>query len=182
MNDSEVAIRDQIGTARADIVAGPARDADGAVVPVTLRIDPESVLTEVVHFLASDPLSGGNSFAYPITAGESFTTGAVSVSALLPPASLAAAERAVIDANPPAVIPPFEPNFTPAPDCRVPKLAGLNRRVAAAKLRAARCALGKVRLAHGATAGKGKVVKQFRPAGTELASGAPVAVNLGVGH
>jgi hypothetical protein len=181
-NDTDVAIRDGIGTVRADIVAVPARDANGAAVPVTLRIDPENVLTELVHYLPGDPLSGGASFAYPITAGESFTTGAVSVSALLPPGSLAAAARAIIEANQPAAIPPFEPNFTPAPGCRVPKLAGLSRRAAVAKLRAAHCTVGKVHLAAGATAGKGKVVKQFHPAGTELAAGAPVAVKLGVGR
>jgi hypothetical protein len=181
-NDTEVAIRNEIGAGRTAIVVGPAHDANGAVVPVTLRVDPENVLTEVVHYLPGDPLSGGASFAYPITAGESFTTGAVSVSALLPPGALAAAERAIIEANPAAVIPPFEPNVTPAPGCLVPKLAGLRRRAAVTKLRAAHCALGKVHLAAGATAGKGKVVKQFHPAGTELAAGAPVAVKLGVGR
>jgi hypothetical protein len=182
LNDTDVVIRDEIGTVRADIVAAAASDANGATVPVTLRLEPENDLTEIVHYLPGDPLSGGESFAYPITAGESFTTGAVSVSALLPPGSLAAAERAIIEANPPAVIPPFEPKVTPAPGCRVPKLAGLSRRAAATKLRIAHCTLGKVRLGTGATVGKGKVVKQFHPAGTELAAGAPVAVKLGVGR
>jgi hypothetical protein len=178
-SDTEAAIQDEMGTAKTVIGVGSARDAHGAAVPVTLRVAPEDVLTEVVHYLASDPASGGNAFAYPITAGESFTTGAISVSALLPPGSFAAAERAVVEANPPAVIPPFEPKVTPAPGCRVPKLAGLSRRAAVMKLRAAHCALGAVHLAAGATVGKGKVVKQFHAAGTELAAGAPVAVKLG---
>jgi hypothetical protein len=178
VNETEVAIWDGMDSVEAVIVAAPARDADGAAVPVTLRVDPEDVLTEVVHHAPSDPASGGSSFAYPITAGESSTTGAVSVSAVLPPGSLAAATQTVIEANPPAVIPPFELNFTPRP-CRVPKLAGLSRHAAAAKLSAAHCTLGKVHLATGATAGKGKVVKQFQAAGTELAPGAPVAVKLG---
>jgi hypothetical protein len=182
LNGTEVAIRDESGTPRADIVAVPAHDAYGSAVPVTLRVDPENDLTLVVHYLASDPVSGGGSFAYPITEGESFTTGAISVSDLLPPGALAAANRAIIEANPAAVIPPFEPNFTPAPGCRVPKLAGLSRRAAATKLRAAHCTLGAVHLAAGGTPDKGKVVKQFHSAGTELAAGAPVAVKLGVGR
>jgi hypothetical protein len=49
------------------------------------------------------------------------------------------------------------------------------------RLRAAHCAIGQVHLAAGATAGKGKVVKQFRAAGTDLAAGTPVAVKLGSG-
>jgi hypothetical protein len=182
LNDSDVTIRDEIGTVRADIVVVPAHDANGGFVPVTLRVDPENVLTEVVHYLPGDPLSGGASFTYPVTAGESFTTGAVSVSDLLPPGTLAAVDRAGTEANPPAVISPFEPDVTPAPRCQVPKLAGLSRRAAVAKLRISHCTLGKVHLAAGATAGKGKVVKQFHAAGTELAAGAPVAVKLGVGR
>jgi hypothetical protein len=179
-SDTEVAIQDEMGTPKTVIGVGSARDANGVAVPDTLRVDPENVLTEVVHYLASDPASGGNAFAYPITAGESFTTGAVSVSALLPPGTLAGAEQKIVEANPPAVIPPFEPDVTPAPGCRVPKLAGLSRRAAVSKLRAAHCKLGAVRVAAGATAAKSKVVKQFHAAGIELAAGAPVAVKLGV--
>ena len=63
--------------------------------------------------------------------------------------------------------------------CSVPSLHGLSLRVAKAHLRAAHCSIGAIRLAAGATAGKGKVVKQFRAAGTELASGVPVCVKLG---
>jgi beta-lactam-binding protein with PASTA domain len=61
----------------------------------------------------------------------------------------------------------------------VPSLHGLGLRSAKSSLRTANCAIGQVHLAKGATAGKGKVVKQFRAAGTELAAGAPVAVKLG---
>jgi hypothetical protein len=41
------------------------------------------------------------------------------------------------------------------------------------------CGVGGVHLARGATRGKGKVVKQFRAAGTELTAGTPVAIKLG---
>ena len=79
--------------------------------------------------------------------------------------------------EPPA---PLEPAPAAPIPCTVPALHGLSLHAAKARLRAAHCAIGQVRLAAGATAGKGKVVKQFRAAGTELAAGAPVAVKLGV--
>jgi hypothetical protein len=176
LSGTEAAIEDGMGVAKTIVGVVPARDATGASVPVTLRVDPEDVVTEIVHHQASDPLSAGASFAYPITAGESFTTGAVSVSALLPPGSRAAAERAIVEANPPA-----SPEPPPTPTCKVPSLRGYSLRGAKNRLRAAHCGIGAVHLARGATAGKGKVVKQFRAAGTELAAGAPVAVKLGAG-
>ena len=72
-----------------------------------------------------------------------------------------------------------EPTIAPPPSCKVPALRGLSVKAAKARLRGAHCSLGKVQVPHGVTAGKGKVVKQFDAAGTELAAGAPVAVKLG---
>jgi hypothetical protein len=77
---------------------------------------------------------------------------------------------------------PSSPEAPPPPApilCTVPALRGLSLRAAKRRLRSAHCGIGQVHLAAGATAGAGKVVKQFRAAGTELAAGAPVAVKLG---
>jgi hypothetical protein len=140
------------------IDASPARDSSGVRVPTTLKVTAPNIVTEIVHHQASDPASGGVSFAYPINAGEPFTTGTSTVTVVTPAPT---------------------PTPTPAPRCRVPLVVGLGRRAAATKLRAAHCTLGKVRRAHGATPSKGKVVKQFHAAGTELEPGAPVAIKLG---
>jgi PASTA domain len=61
----------------------------------------------------------------------------------------------------------------------VPTLRGYSLRGAMNRLRVAHCGIGAIHLAAGATAGKGTVVKQFHPAGTNLEAGAPVAVKLG---
>jgi beta-lactam-binding protein with PASTA domain len=87
----------------------------------------------------------------------------------------AESERKIIEANPAATLEPL-----PIPTCKVPSLDGYSLRGAKNRLRAAHCGIGAVHLATGATLGKGKVVKQFHAAGTELAAGAPVAVKLGV--
>jgi hypothetical protein len=159
------------------IWAPMAHDLGGELVRTTFAVSEGDVLTLTVHHHEAE-------YDYPITVEAPWLLigEATIVTAPLPVGEIKANENRIIEANPPAVLPPFEPNFTPAPGCRVPKLAGLSRRAVVTKLRADHCTLGKVRLAAGATAGKGKVVKQFHPAGTELAAGAPVAVKLGVGR
>jgi hypothetical protein len=153
------------------IEAVKASAADGAKVPTTLEQTGRDVVTLVVHHRAGNPAAGGAPFDYPIIQGEGweggFFTGIVQMS------------------NPngePAGSLTDEPSpSTSAARCTVPRLRGLKLRAAKARLRGAHCEIGKVLLATGATAGKGKVVKQFRAAGTELAAGAPVAVKLGAG-
>jgi hypothetical protein len=163
------------------ITAEQAHDADGATVPTTLELTGRDVITLIVHHREGNQAAAWAPFDYPVVGGSGWPGGFRTI--VVPMENpFAEAERKIIEANPPAVIPPFEPNFTPAPGCRVPKLTGLSRRAAVAKLRAAHCGVGAIHLAVGATAGKGKVVRQFHPAGTELAAGAPVAVKLGVGR
>jgi hypothetical protein len=122
------------------------------------------VVTLVVHYRTGNPAAGGAPFAFPIMGGTGWEGGFWTSSIEL------------TDHDPPATEPPAA---MPAPPCTVPSLHGLNLHAAEARLRAADCAIGQVRLAHGATRAKSKVVKQFHPAGTQLAAGAPVAVKLG---
>jgi hypothetical protein len=149
--------------------AEPAHDAVGATVPTTLTLEAGDIVTLTVHYRAGNPAAGGAPFAYPITGGTGWEGGFRTFSV-----SLTESEWQVIEANPPA---PTEP--APAPTCRVPSLRGYSLRGAKIRLRAAHCGIGAVHLAAGATASKGKVVKQFHGAGAELAAGAPVAVKLG---
>lgn len=160
------------------ITAEPAHDATGARVPTTLAVSEGDVLTFVVHHRAGNPAAGGAPFAYPITAGEGwegeFHTEIVSG----PPdeAELAAQRAREADSAVPPPAPPDPPAVASA--CTVPYLRGLNLRAAKSRLRAADCVAGRVYLLGGATATKGKVVKQFRATGMELAAGAPVALKL----
>ena len=121
-------------------------------------------MTFIVHHRAGNPAAGGAPFAYPITMGEGWAGGYHSVG---------------YEMNEPAKPPAPTPPAPAAPTCAVPSLHGLSLKSAKARLRSADCSIGPVRLAPGASAGKGEVVKQFRTAGTELAAGTPVAVKLG---
>jgi PASTA domain len=152
-----------------------AHDAEGATVPTTLEKTGEDEVTMTYRFRAGNPAAGGAPFVYPTTDGPGWSGGWQSFSELIP-GELERADKQVIEANPPA---PTEP--PPTPTCKVPALRGYSLRGAKNRLRAAHCEIGVVHLAAGATAGKGKVVKQFHAAGTELAAGAPVAVKLGAG-
>lgn len=149
--------------------AEPAHDVDGATVPTTIALTEDEegpVVTLTVHFRAGNPAAGGAPYVFPVTGGKGweggYRTTTVELNEPKPPAN---------DTPPPP---------TPVPTCTVPSLHGLGLRAAKARLRADHCAIGEVHLARGATRGKGKVVKQFRAAGTQLAAGAPVAVKLGV--
>jgi len=141
------------------IVAEAAHDADGATVPTTLSVSGPEIVTLTVHYRAGNPAAGGAPFVYPITGGFGWEGGFHTL---------------VVDID---NQPPEEP---PAPAfCTVPSLHALTLHAARSRLRVADCSLGQVRLARGATKGKGKVVRQFHPAGTDLAAGAPVGVKLG---
>lgn len=178
VDDQEVAVEYAGHVPAFTLKAEPAHAADGANVPTTLELTSRDVVTLVVHHREG-------SYAYPVTAGEGWPGGWREVTIIMgPPDEKEIAEglqreaeeakRRVEEANPPAAISP-RPSIT----CEVPALRGLPLKAVKARLRAAHCSLGEVRLATGATAGTGKVVKQFRASGTELAIGAPVAVKLG---
>jgi hypothetical protein len=168
VSDQEIVVEYlEYGVISYSIQAEPAHDAVGATVPTTLALaeDEEGpVVTLTVHFRAGNPAAGGAPFAFPVMGGEGWEGGYRTISVELN------------EPKPPAKDPPPPP---PPPTCTVPPLHGLGLRAAKARLRADHCAIGKVHLAHGATRGKGKVVKQFRAAGTQLTTGAPVAIKLG---
>lgn len=142
------------------IEAVPAHAADGAAVPTSLRLSEDEkgyVVTMIVHHRAGNPAAGGAPFVYPIQGSArtgGFFAGAVEVEDTPTPGDEA------------------EP-------CVVPSLHGLSLRAAKARLRAAQCHLGAVRFAARATRRTGKVVKQFRAAGTKLPAGSRVSVKLG---
>jgi hypothetical protein len=149
------------------IEAEPAHDVDGATVPTSIRLSDDEegfVVTLIARHRAGNPAAGGAPFAYPISGGPGWPGGNYTHAFELN------------EPRPPAAAEPVTPMPTP---CTVPSLHGLPLKAAKAHLRVAHCSLGAVRLAGGAPAGKGKVVKQFRAAGTELGSGAAVAVKLG---
>jgi hypothetical protein len=146
-----------------------AHAADGATVPTTLALtedDEGPVVTIVVHHRPGNPQAGFVPFQYPVTGGAGWEGGYRTFSTELN------------EHKPPTTEPPPAPP-SPAPTCKVPSLHGFGLVAVKKLLRGADCGVGQVRLARGATKGKGKVVKQFRPAGTELEAGAPVAVKLG---
>jgi hypothetical protein len=147
------------------IKALPAYANDGAVVPTAIRLSEDAegpIITMIVRHRAGNPAAGGAPFAYPITGGPETSKGGFFAGAV---------ETTEAPATP-------EPT-APVTACKVPALRGLTVKAAKARLRAAHCALGPVHVPAGVTEAKGKVVKQFRPAGTKLAAGAKVAVKLG---
>jgi hypothetical protein len=179
VDETEAEVRYEDGLVAFTISSGPAHDANGATVPTTLLVSPGDVLTFIVHHQDGNPAAGGAPFDYPVTAGFGWEGDYSTEIVKGPPdekeiaeelalaEEIRRAEQLVRDAN------------QAAPTCKVPSLGGFGLVAAKARLRGAHCAIGKVHLAAGASAGKGKVVKQFRAAGTELAAGAPVAVKLG---
>lgn len=149
---------------RAWFRAEPAHDADGATVPTALTLSEDEegpVITLIVYFHAGNPADGGAPFAFPITSGRGWEGGFQTI---------------VVEMNNPTP-PPAEP--PPAPICAVPSLHGLGLHAAESRLRAHHCAIGRIRLAPGATLARGTVTKQFKPAGSRMVAGARVAVKLG---
>lgn len=142
---------------RASVIgAEQARDATGAEVPTSLEVIAPNYVSLTVHHRAGNPAAEGAPFHYPVTAGPPFTVGYSTVTFVVPPAGEAA--------------PP------PPPQCVVPKLTGRTLAASRSRLSDTGCQLGAIR----GKRGKGiKVVKQFKPAGSEHAAGARVAVKLG---
>jgi hypothetical protein len=146
------------------IEAVPAYAADGAAVPTSLRLAEDEkgyVVTMIVHHRAGNPAAGGAPFVYPIqgSAPEGGTfTGAVEV-------------------KPTPAAEPTAP--VPSSPCKVPLLHGLSLKAAKARLRAAHCAIGNVRLGAPMIDRTERVVGQLRAAGTQLPAGAHVGVKLG---
>lgn len=172
VSETEAAVEYPDGTTAFTITADKAHDLEGTDVPTTLEVSEGDVITVVVHHREG-------SYVYPVSPGEPWVIileGTI-VTDPLPEGLLQETERVIIEANPPAVIRPM-PVPAAAP-CNVPALEDLSLKAARARLHAAHCSIGRVHFAAGATAGKGKVVKQFRAVGTELGAGAPVAVKLG---
>lgn len=162
VDEHEVAVEYPEHVVAFTVTAPLEHDADGANVPTTLELTEKDVVTFFVHHRAGNPLAGGAPFVYPITSGAGWEGGYRVVSVELN------------ESKPPT------PATTTAPTpCLVPSLQRLSLKAAKARLRAADCSIGQVHLTPEATAGNGKVVRQFRAAGTELAAGAPVAVKLG---
>jgi hypothetical protein len=158
----------EYGLVSYSIHAPGAHDADGATVPTTIALTEDEkgpVVTIVVHHRAGNPAAGFAPFAYPITDGPGWEGGFRTTS------------FEMNEPRPPASEPAPAPS-PPAPTCTVPSLRGFGLAAVKKLLRGADCGIGQVRLARGATKGKGKVVKQFKLAGTQLAAGAPVAVKL----
>jgi PASTA domain len=155
-----------LGRGNADwkIEALPAYAADGAAVPTSIRLSGSEkgyVVTMIVHHRAGNPAAGGAPFVYPIQGSGregGYFTGAVEVKPTPAAEPIAAA---------------------PLAPCKVPSLHGLSLKAAKARLRAAHCAIGTVRISAPITADTGKVVKQFRAAGTNFPGGTAVAVKLG---
>lgn len=160
LSPTEVAIEFEGEVRMGTLVAEKARDAWGTEVPTTLMQTGPEVVTLTVHHRAGNPAAGGVPFIYPITPGPGFVVGNSTVTVIKPPEYGA-------------------PGTKQTPRCEVPSLHDLKLRAAKAKLRTAHCAIGAVHLAAGTGPATGRVVKQFRAAGTELATGAPVAVKLG---
>jgi hypothetical protein len=161
----------EYGVVSYSIQAPPAHDVEGEAVPTTIALSEDEegpVVTIVVHHRPGNPKAGLAPFKYPILEGSGWEGGYRTIS------------FEMNEDKPPATEPPPAPP-APAPTCTVPSLRGFGLVAVKKLLRGADCAVGRVRLADGATKGKGKVVKQFEPAGTQLAAGAPVAVKL-AGH
>jgi hypothetical protein len=187
VDETEAEVRYEDGVVAFAISPEPSHDATGATVPTTLRVSGGDVLTYVVHDQDGNPAAGGAPFVYPITAGLGWDGGSGETVIVKGPPDekeiaeelriaeeIRRAEQRIREASPAAAT-----TGPPAPTCKIPSLDGFSLHGAKSRLRAAHCAIGRVHLAAGASAGKGKVVKQFRPAGTQLAAGAPVAVKLG---
>lgn len=159
----------EYGVQSFSIEAVAAHDASGATVPTSIHLSEDEVgpvITLIVSHRAGNLAAGGAPFDYPILAGEGWEGGFYAHG---------------VEMNGPltVAVEPSAPALAPPTPCVVPALHDLSLKAAKARIRAAHCEVGTIRLAAGATAGKGKVVKQFHPAGTELATGAPVAVKLG---
>jgi hypothetical protein len=161
-----------------EIDAEKASDANGTAVPTTLEVTEGDVITFVVHHREA-------AYRYPVVEGEGWSGGWREPTIIKGPPDeteireMEEARRRAEEAERAAAV---SATTAPSPSviCTVPALHDLSLAAAKSRLRGAHCGVGQVHLGAGATAGKGKVVRQFRDAGTELAAGTPVAVKLGV--
>jgi hypothetical protein len=158
VDEGEAVVEYEDGEVAVTIKAPSVYDANGTAVPTTLEVAEGDVITLVVHHREG-------AYVYPVQAGEAPVWGA------------STSFGSLTHTGPPTPDPDPEPGVPAVDHCKVPALAGLTRRAAANRLRAAHCSLGVVHAPPGA--GAGKVVKQFHFAGSELPAGAPVAVKLG---
>ncbi|MGH2939301.1 MAG: PASTA domain-containing protein [Solirubrobacterales bacterium] len=165
LTPTEVGVEYSDGVMSFNLYAGQAHDVDGASVPVTLTMTGADLVTRTIRHREGNPAAGFAPFQYPILEGPGWEGGYRTISVELN------------EPKPPAAEPPLAPS-PPAPTCTVPSLHGFGLVALKKLLRGADCGVGQVRLARGATKGKGKVVKQFKPAGTQLEAGARVAVKL----
>jgi hypothetical protein len=181
VSETEVEV-DYAGTGHRafEIDAIAAHAADGATVPTSLLLSEGDVITLTVHDRAGNPAEGGAPFAYPILPGVGWEGGFPTMTVVKgPPDEMEIeAERRAREGQETAPLTAPADEAAPTPICTVPPLHGLGLRGAKARLRARHCSVGQVHLARGATRGSGRVVKQFEPAGTVLAVGAPVAIKL----
>ncbi len=170
VDDQEIVVEYKNGPLAYVIQAVPAADAYGATVPTTVKLTEEDIVTLTVRYRSGNPAAGGAPYVFPITEGEGWEGGW----------HFGKGEFFEPDPIPmmPTVYTPNAPSGSTV-TCTVPSLHGLSLHAAKARLRAAHCSIGQVRLAPEATDAKGEVVKQFHAPGTGLAAGAPVAVKLG---
>lgn len=165
VDEGEAVVEYENGEAAVTITTKKAHDANGTEVPTTLEVSEGDVITLVVHHREG-------AYLYPVREGEGFVWTPTTIIVGPPDEAQLAEEKRRIEEAATLSTPPTVP-------CKVPALRGLSLRGAKLHLRAAHCGVGQVHLAGGATAGTGKVVKQFHFAGAELPAGAPVAVKLG---
>jgi hypothetical protein len=146
------------------IEATAAHDAEGASVPTTLAVSGANVITFAVHHRAGNPAAGGDSFAYPISAGPGWEGGFQTFVVPGPP------DESEVQQTPSSTA-----EETRAPRCEVPGLYGRSLKAARRALRHAHCGLGPVR---GRRSRGARVVKQYRETGTVLPAGTEVGVKL----
>jgi hypothetical protein len=188
VSETEAWVEYKSGLESFAITAVPAKDRIGAIVPTTLRVSEGDVLTLVIHDREGDPAANGAPFSYPIVPANEWVDPNFQPTIVKGPpdekeiaeekAAAQRAKEAQEAAAKEAAKPPAPVSEPPTRTCTVPSLKSLALRAAKAKLRADHCGVGQIYLARGATTGKGKVVKQFKPAGTRLTAGTPVAVKL----
>lgn len=186
VSETEVWVEYEDGVVAIAIRSEAAKDRAGALVPTTLRVSEGDVLTLIVHDREGNPAAGGAPFAYPIVPASSWASDETTPDFIKGPpdemeieAERIATERAREGRQVAAATTPPATSPRAVPTCTVPSLRGFGLPAVKKLLRGADCAIGRVHLARGATRGKGKVVRQFRAAGIELAAGARVAIKLG---
>ncbi len=155
------------------ITAEEAHDADGSIVPTSLVVSGEDVITLLVHHRAGDPAAGGTPFTYPVSNGSGWEGGFSTVIVKGPPDDQELREeRERIERE-------RSGKSDALKGCSVPRLKGKSLKASKRRLREAGCRVGKVTRLAGVTAGSGRVVGQSSVPGTKRAQGSVVRVTLG---